>query len=301
MPSAAHRRYLAEAAEHGHTPEQAEQALHQVRQQSGDGYVTDLYERALLMLDMGVPTGRQRSDADRILAQRGMAGAPPEVRDTLAGMLGRMGLTVGPDGGPAPAGVHERFADTVDGLEGAQGLRRPAPATRSGRAPSGHFTTFVLPAEDERAERTIPFLVLAAEDPDDVEQLALPTSLHRIGNEVMAYARARALDQGPGPMPVSDAWILAVADYEAEAKVAVILEPVPAAAPTDEAAPTTGVDGADLPWWTGHLLNGQLHAAIRDVPVSAGADPMSINIVPHAPQELDAWAERMITPGEHPE
>ncbi|WP_435108092.1 hypothetical protein [Nocardiopsis synnemataformans] len=301
MPSAAHRRYLAQAAEHGHTPEQAEQTLRQVRQQAGDGYVTDLYERALLMLDTGVPTGRQRSDADHILAQHGMAGAPAEVRDTIAGMLGRMGLTVGPDGGPAPAGINERFSDTADGLEGIQGLLRPAPAARSGRAPSGHFTTFVLPAEDRRAERTIPFLVLAAEEPDDVEQLALPTSLHRIGNEVMAYARARALSESPGPMPVSDAWILAVSDYEAEAKVVVILEPVAAAAPTDEAVPTTGVGGADLPWWTGRLLNGQLRAAARDVPVSAGADPMSINIVPSASQELSAWAERIITPGEHSE
>jgi hypothetical protein len=381
MPSRKHRQYLEEAARYGHSPEQAEEALRRVRAEAEDeaGYVTDLYERAMLRLDMGDPTGRQRTDAERILADRGMAGAPPEVRDVIAGMLGRMGMTVGADGAPAPApaggveagSLDELFADLaqddLDEQEQAGQIRdqvrdalqkRPgqwlamadigeatgidpeeaialilaleslaeagqveqgperygqgptwrartgqeepaqeADAEESGAgAPSGHFTTFVLAPSVSAFDYPIPFLVLGAESAQDIPHLPLPTSLHRHGNEVMAYSHKRKLEEELGPIPVSDAWIQAVAEYEGHAKIVVVQEPLPRDIATTYAEPAVGVSGQDMPPWMEPLLRQQIRAVVRDVPLSAGESALSIGIDPTAPTTLPGWAHQTITP-----
>lgn len=378
MPSRKHHQYLQEATRYGYSPEQAEEALQRVRAEdhAEAGYVTDLYERAMLRLEMGDPTTGQRTDAERILADRGMDGAPPEVRDAIAGLLGRMGMTVGEDGSPAPApgpGVdvggldevftglaqemadpeeHERAAHlrdrvrdafrarpgqwlvmaevgeaigvgpeeaialrlALDALAGAgqveQGPEQygqgPTWRARTGQqkadaegragAPSGHFTTFVLPPFSSGLDYPVPFLVLAAEAAQDIPHLPLPTSLHRRGNEVMAFAHARMLEEELGPIPVSDAWIQAASEYEGAAKIVVIQQPLPRDIATTYAEPTVGVSGEDLPSWVGALLMGQLHAVVRDVPLSAGESALSIGIDPSAPTTLPEWAHQTITP-----
>lgn len=302
MPSANHRRYLERASRAGYTEQQAEDALAQVRadEERGGGYVTDLYERALLRLDTGTPTGRQRADADRVLAQTGRGHMPPEVRDVVASLIGQMGLTVGPDGEPVPAGVDERFADAVDGLSGTDRLMPPvqerAPA---GVAESLHYTTFVVPP-GLISELPTPFLVLAAQEARDVDRLPLPTSLHRIGNEVMAYTRARALTEELGAVPVSDAWIQAVNDYEGTSKVVVVREPLPSGRLTVNEDLHVGVSGEGLPGWVQDLLDQRIAAAVREVPVSAGTDPMSIGIVPSAPGSLPGWAHHIISGEDDP-
>lgn len=296
MASRKHRQYLEQARQRGHTPDQAEEALRRVRENTdSQGYVADLYERALTVLDAGPSTHRQRTDADRILADYGITGAPAEMRQVMGHVLGQMGLTVDEQGRPAPAGEAERFADAVDGLPGAEGLAREVPApTPSGPPTSVHHTTFVLP-KSRGLEYNTPVLVLAAEEAQDVARLPLPTSLHRIGNQVMGYSRARPMEE-LGQITVSDAWIQAVIEYEGDAKIVVVQEPLPRGQGTEDTDPTTGVPGTGLPFWAEDLLQQRISAALRDVSVSDGTNPLSIHIMPSAPIRLPAWAHQTFPP-----
>lgn len=157
-----------------------------------------------------------------------------------------------------------------------------------------HFTTFVLPAAAAPGlEYDTPFLVLAADTAEETAAIPLVTSLRRMGNAVMPYSHAAMV---LGEVRVADAWITAVEQYDAAAKVVVLREPVPADISTEYASVLEGVTGLDLPPWVGMLLAGQLHAASRDVPVTAGEDPLSIGIDPTAPTVLPAWAHQIITP-----
>lgn len=96
-----------------------------------------------------------------------------------------------------------------------------------------HFTTFVIAG----LRPPTPVLVLAPETGPEVGALPLVTSLHRVGNEVTGYVHASPL---PAPVPVSDRWIEAVEGYGREAKVVLVLEPLPADISTGYAPPAQG-------------------------------------------------------------
>ncbi|MET8680039.1 hypothetical protein ABZW18_21260 [Streptomyces sp. NPDC004647] len=155
-----------------------------------------------------------------------------------------------------------------------------------------HYTTFVLQASVSLPDDT-PVLVLGADTAEEIPGIPLVTSLHRIDNAVMPFSHAAMV---LGEFPVSDAWIEAVQGYDSAAKVVIIREPVPAGASTEDVFVAEGVRGESLPPWVGPLVAQKLHAAMRDVPVTYGEDPLSIGIVPSAPTSFPAWAHRIITP-----
>ncbi|WP_280426420.1 hypothetical protein [Nocardia carnea] len=65
-----------------------------------------------------------------------------------------------------------------------------------------HYSTAVGPATDTGFDWDIPLLVLGGETLADVANIPLPTSLHRVGNEIMPYTHATMRDD-IGPIPVS--------------------------------------------------------------------------------------------------
>ncbi|MCK2245287.1 MULTISPECIES: hypothetical protein [unclassified Crossiella] len=136
-------------------------------------------------------------------------------------------------------------------------------------------------------------LIFAPEDEQEIAQLPLVTSLHRIDNEVMAYIHSAPRGI---PMPVSDAWIEAVAGYEGGAKVVLVLQPLPRDIDTTFVPRAEGVTGDDLPPWIPALIAQQLRTATRDVPVSAGTGVMDIQISLDHPHDVEHWAERIFGP-----
>lgn len=160
-----------------------------------------------------------------------------------------------------------------------------------------HYSTVVWPAAETGFDWDTPLLVLAGETAADVASIPLPTSLHRVGNEVMPFTHAAMRDDF-GPIPVSDAWIAAVeGGYDGRAKAVVALDPLPAGVSTNSVPVEEGVGGEKMPMWLGPLLAGAVRVAIRDIDVSVGIDPgdvMAIMIDPSAPTSLPDWAEQMI-------
>lgn len=102
MPSRRHQEYIEHALLVGFTAEEAEQAIRDVRAEAGTQHVPDLYDRAMTRLR--APLADQRSDAARLLSERGMDQAPETV-DAISTMLRQMGLRVGADGLPEPVGA----------------------------------------------------------------------------------------------------------------------------------------------------------------------------------------------------
>jgi len=153
-----------------------------------------------------------------------------------------------------------------------------------------HFTSFVIPQLNPPA----PVLVFAPETEQEIDDLPLVTSLHRIGNEVMPYVHARALGH---PLPASDRWIEAVEAYGGGAKIVLVLEPLPMDISTEYTRIETGVDGVDLPAWVPGLLMQQYKAASRDVPVSSGGDIADVMIdTSRDHQSLGWWAHVRMGP-----
>jgi hypothetical protein len=157
-----------------------------------------------------------------------------------------------------------------------------------------HYSTFVLPTAASRLPYDVPFVVFGADTAEENEHIPMVTSLHRIRNEAMPYCHAAPV---LGAIPVSDGWAQAVEGYDRAAKVVILREPVPRDIATTYAPAWEGVLGPDLPPWLGAMLDQRLHAAVRDVPVSAGEDPLSIGIDPAAPTTYPEWAQRIINPG----
>jgi hypothetical protein len=160
-----------------------------------------------------------------------------------------------------------------------------------------HYSTAVWPATDTGFDWDIPLLVLGGETPADVANIPLPTSLHRVGNEIMPFTHATMRDD-IGPIPVSDAWIAAVeTGYDGRAKAVIALDPTPIGDTTRSAPVEDGVSGEKMPLWLSPLLAGAVRAATRDIPVSVGADHrdiLTIMIDPAAPTDLPGWAHQMI-------
>ncbi|MFB8199357.1 hypothetical protein [Kitasatospora purpeofusca] len=158
---------------------------------------------------------------------------------------------------------------------------------------SVHFTTFVLPKTAINLPHDTPFLVFGADTAEEITSIPLATSLHVIGNELMPLVHASETY----PVPVSDHWIRAsMEEYDRAAKVAVVLEPVPADISTEWAELTEGALGPDLPPWLSMMLFAKLHVVTRDVPVTSGTGVADIGMVVGAPTTLPAWAHQEIVP-----
>ncbi|MGW2539284.1 hypothetical protein ACWC5I_00030 [Kitasatospora sp. NPDC001574] len=158
---------------------------------------------------------------------------------------------------------------------------------------SVHFTTFVAPGAVLSQPHDIPFAVFGADSAEETADIPLPTSLHRLGNEVMPLVHA----SWGHPMPVTDLWARVVEEqYGRSAKVVVVLDPVPADISSEWAERTEGMFGLDLPPWLALLFARQLHAVIRDVPVTSGDGLASMGMVVGAPTALPAWAHQEIIP-----
>ncbi|MFB6700243.1 hypothetical protein [Streptomyces rubiginosohelvolus] len=159
-----------------------------------------------------------------------------------------------------------------------------------------HFTTAVVPAERSGTDADNAVLIIAGEMADDIPLLPLPVALHLMGNELGVF--------GPhghmlgAPLPVSDAWCAAAApigDHAAQARVCVVLEPLPEQVGTHSAPLETGVREADLASWTGQVFAGEFEMALRAVYVSTGG-PLNVDSALHAPTRLPEWAHHMHTP-----
>lgn len=157
-----------------------------------------------------------------------------------------------------------------------------------------HFSTTVIPAAVINEPVSTPVLALGADSEDGIAGLALPTALHLMEpNRIMAFTHTTPVS---GLMPVSDAWVAACCAYgdefTGEAKVALILEPVPADIETTWAGIEEGVPHEDLPPWMTSLIRGELRCATRDVRVTSGSI-LQLNVMP-APETLEDWAERIL-------
>ncbi|MFD3908837.1 hypothetical protein ACFXOL_21005 [Streptomyces californicus] len=159
-----------------------------------------------------------------------------------------------------------------------------------------HFTTAVVPAELSGADADNAILILAGDMADDMAHLPFPVALHVLDNALGVF--------GPhGHMlgdllPVSDAWVAAAAptpDYAAQARVCVVLEPLPEQVGTHSAPLREGVPEPGLASWTRDVIEGRYKMALRAVNVSTGS-PYMVDVALHAPTRLPEWADHIHTP-----
>lgn len=159
-----------------------------------------------------------------------------------------------------------------------------------------HFTTAVVPAERSGADTDNAVLIFAADTQDDLADLPLPVALHVQNNELTCFApHGQMLG---APLRVSDDWVAAAAQtgtYETQARVCVVLEPLPEEAGTSHVPASEGVTEPGLPSWVGHVVEGRYRMALRSVRVSVG-DPLLLDAALGAPTQLPAWAQHMHTP-----
>ncbi|MFB6814341.1 hypothetical protein ACFCV8_07325 [Streptomyces sp. NPDC056347] len=159
-----------------------------------------------------------------------------------------------------------------------------------------HYVTVVLPAERTGADTDNALLIIAADVQDDVANLPLPVTLHAQGNELTCFAsHGRMLG---APLLVSDQWVAAASptgSYGAQAKICVVLEPLPAMADTSHVPAGEGVPEPDLPFWAGGVVEGRYKIAFRSVSVSIG-NPLLLDAALGAPTRLSEWAEVLHTP-----
>ncbi|MFG2986193.1 hypothetical protein ACGFYQ_33915 [Streptomyces sp. NPDC048258] len=165
-----------------------------------------------------------------------------------------------------------------------------------------HFTTFVMPPALTGQTHHVPVIVFGSDTRGGMRTFPLPTSLHRIGNEVMPYAHAT-----PGyPMPVTDTWIEAAAEFGdghdvaggakgiSVASILAVQQPVGKDIETTYAPLPEGVNGLDLPPWLAGLFDQTLTFAKRDVFISEGTDPMAVMMAVGAPTALPDWAHQFV-------
>ncbi len=157
-----------------------------------------------------------------------------------------------------------------------------------------HFSTFVIPAEVIGQVVSTPVLALSADSEAGIAGLPMPTALHFTeANGITVFTHTTPVSGG---LPVSDGWVRACAAYgddqTGDAKVVLVLEPVPGYIATTWAGIWEGVSQADMPAWATRLLNLQLHCAMRDVRVTTGTI-MELNVLP-CPGSLQDWAEAIV-------
>ncbi|MEX2985689.1 hypothetical protein [Streptomyces sp. C36] len=153
-----------------------------------------------------------------------------------------------------------------------------------------HFTTAVIPAARSGTEYDTAAVFLGPEMEADVPRLPLPATLHIVGNTVTPFA-AHGRPVGD-PMPVSDRWVQAsraVGGYGAQAKVVVLLEPLPEEVSTADVPVQMGIGEDGLPGWLPGVLEGRYKMAMRDVTVSEGS-VLLLDTALGVPAQLPEWA-----------
>ncbi|WP_146057504.1 hypothetical protein [Streptomyces sp. SM12] len=159
-----------------------------------------------------------------------------------------------------------------------------------------HFTTAVVPAERSGADTDNAVLIFAADTQGDITNLPLPVALHVQGNLLRCFApHGQMLG---APVRVSDAWVAAASPtetYDAQARVCVVLEPLPEEAGTSHVPAAEGVTEQGLPSWVGDVVEGRHRMALRSVRVSIG-DPLLLDAALGAPTQLPEWAQVIHTP-----
>lgn len=159
-----------------------------------------------------------------------------------------------------------------------------------------HFTTAVVPAERSGADTDNAVLIFGADTLDDIANLPLPVALHVQDKELRCFApHGQMLG---APIRVSDDWIAAASPtgpYGAQARVCVVLEPLPEEAGTSHVPEGVGVTESGLPTWVGDVIEGRHRMALRSVRVSIG-NPLLLDTAHGAPTQLPAWAHIMHTP-----
>nr|WP_181412062.1 hypothetical protein [Streptomyces sp. F12] len=120
-----------------------------------------------------------------------------------------------------------------------------------------HFTTAVVPAARSGADTDNAVLIFAADTQDDIANLPLPVALHVQDNELCCFApHGQMLG---APLRVSDDWVAAASPtglFEAQARVCVVLEPLPEEAGTSHVPQGEGVTEWGLPSWVGGRRRG---------------------------------------------
>ncbi|MGW2686216.1 hypothetical protein ACWC6I_24065 [Streptomyces sp. NPDC001414] len=159
-----------------------------------------------------------------------------------------------------------------------------------------HFITAVVPAERSGTDTDNAVLIFAADTQDDIASLPLPVALHVQDNELGCFApHGQMLG---APLRVSDDWVAATlptGSYDAQARVCVVLEPLPEEAGTSHVPVSEGVTEQGLPSWVGDVIAGRYKMALRPVRVSMG-NPLLLDAALHAPTQLPEWAQVMHTP-----
>ncbi|MCX4682058.1 hypothetical protein OG413_43540 [Streptomyces sp. NBC_01433] len=154
-----------------------------------------------------------------------------------------------------------------------------------------HFTTAVVPAERSGADTDNAVLIFAADTQDDIATLPLPVALHVQDNELGCFApHGQMLG---APLRVSDAWVAAASptgSYDSQARVCVVLEPLPEEAGTCHVPVREGVTEQGLASWVGDVVAGRYKMALRSVRVSIG-NPLQLDAALGAPTQLPEWAE----------
>lgn len=159
-----------------------------------------------------------------------------------------------------------------------------------------HFTTAVIPAARSGTEHDTAAVFFGPEMAADIPALPLPATLHVIGNEAAPFAAGGR--QVGVPMPVSDHWVQAsrsVGGYGAQAKIVVLLEPLPEEVSTADVPVPMGVGEDSLPSWLPGVLEGRYKMAVRDVTVSEGS-ALLLDAALGVPARLPEWAEVLHDP-----
>lgn len=162
---------------------------------------------------------------------------------------------------------------------------------------TAHFTTTVLPGPAMGLDYDVPLLIFGGETPADLARVPLATSIHRIGNEIQTIEHA---SMSGFAIPVNNAWIAAVEQYDQAAKIIIIRDSVPTGTLTTHAPAAEGVESG-LPDWLGEVLTGSIRSAQRDVPVSEGTGPASIMMsMEPAGATIEEWAHRLMPEASQP-
>ncbi|MFD3728825.1 hypothetical protein [Streptomyces sp. NPDC058671] len=133
-----------------------------------------------------------------------------------------------------------------------------------------HFTTAVIPGTTMGRDEDDAMLLLAADSTEDIQNLPVPTALHVVDNSLGLFVHGQMID---APIPVSDTWVraaAAVGDFDAQAKVTLLLAPLPGDIASSFVALQEGVAAPYMPVWVGDLLAGRYRMALRDMRVSTG-------------------------------
>ncbi|MEU7028957.1 hypothetical protein AB0A60_19980 [Streptomyces sp. NPDC046275] len=137
-------------------------------------------------------------------------------------------------------------------------------------------------------------LILAGEMEEDIAKIPLPVALHVVENSLGLFGpHAHALGD---PLPVTHRWVQAAqgtGKYAPQAKVAVVLAPLPEQRSAADTPVDEGALQPDLPSWIMDVLLAKHPMAVRDVRVSTGFLGL-LDVALGAPTQLPEWADVML-------